>query len=52
MIALKLTPPLGVKPEEWKLSDFDKKYEIDYQEHFEFIRTKEGYKLLSVSWKQ
>ena len=49
---LELTPPAGVKPEDWKLSDFDKKYEIDCQEHFEFIRTSEGYKLLSVSWKQ
>jgi hypothetical protein len=27
------------------------KIEIDYQEHFEFIKTEQGYKLLSVSIK-
>ena len=48
---LNLPPPPGSKSEKWELSDFDKKYEIDYQEHFEFIRTDEGYKLLKVSLK-
>ena len=48
---LNIPPPPGSKSEKWELSDFDKKYEIDYQEHFEFIRTEEGYKLLSVSLK-
>lgn len=48
---LNIPPPPGSKSEKWELSDFDKKYEIDYQEHFEFIRTDEGYKLLSVSLK-
>ena len=32
-------------------SDFWKDYEIDYQEHFSFLRTENGYKLLSVSLK-
>lgn len=31
---------------------FYKAYEHDYQEHFEFLRTEEGYKLLGVSVKQ
>lgn len=34
-----------------EVSGFYNKYEIDYQEHFEFIRTVTGYKLLSVSLK-
>jgi len=33
-------------------SDFFKKYEIDYQEGFDFLRTENGYRLLSVSVKQ
>lgn len=33
-------------------SDFFKKYEINYQEHFDFLRTENGYRLLSVSIKQ
>lgn len=32
-------------------SDFEKQYQISYQEHFDFIRTAEGYRLLSVSVK-
>jgi len=46
-----IPPPPGSKEKKWELPDFDKKYEIDYQEHFEFIRTEEGYKLISVSLK-
>ncbi|ANE52410.1 WG repeat-containing protein [Flavisolibacter tropicus] len=33
-------------------SGFLRNYEIDYQEHFEFLRTENGYKLLSVSLKK
>jgi len=33
-------------------SDLLKEYEIDYQEDFEFLRTEQGYKLLSVSLKK
>lgn len=33
-------------------SDFYKDYEIDYQEHFLFLKTDEGYRLLQVSLKQ
>lgn len=32
--------------------DFDRDYEIDFQEHFLFLRTDEGYKLLQVSLKK
>ncbi len=46
---LKSTPKS--KLAKWKLSAFDKKYEKDYQEYFEFIRTEEGYKLFRVSLK-
>ncbi len=47
--------PLKTPPPPWKtggkikFSDFDKKYEISYQENFEFLRTESGYKVLSVS---
>lgn len=44
-------PPAGHKLEKWEISAFDKKYEFDYQEHFEFIRTNDGYKFLSESLK-
>ena len=37
-----------VKPLENISSDFLKEYEIDYQEDFEFLRTENGYKLLSA----
>jgi len=40
------------KPLEGIISGFLKEYEIDYQEHFEFLRTVQGYKLLSASWKK
>jgi hypothetical protein len=33
-------------------SEFLKNYEIDYQEHFEFLRTENGYRLLSVVVKR
>ncbi|MEJ7821660.1 MAG: WG repeat-containing protein [Chitinophagaceae bacterium] len=33
-------------------SDFFKKYEIDYQEQFDFLRTEQGYRLLSASLKK
>ncbi|MBY0482850.1 MAG: WG repeat-containing protein [Chitinophagaceae bacterium] len=46
-----ISSPSGGKSEKWELSGFDKKCEIDYQEHFEFIRTADGYKLLSMSLK-
>jgi len=39
------------KPLENISSDFLKEYEIDYQEHFEFLRTEQDYKLLSVPLK-
>jgi hypothetical protein len=38
--------------EKWRPSDFSKKYELDYQESVEFLKTADGYKLLSVSVKQ
>ncbi len=34
------------------LPAFDKTYEIKYQEHFEFLRTEDGYKLLNMSLKE
>ena len=37
------------KPNDGIQSAFHKDYEIDYQEHFEFLKTENGYKLLSVS---
>lgn len=48
---LNLSAPTEGSSENIQLSDFDKKYEIRYQESFEFIRTKNGYQLLSVSLK-
>jgi hypothetical protein len=48
---LNIPQPPGSKTEKGELSDFEKKHEIGYQEYFEFIRTEEGYKLLSVSLK-
>ena len=39
------------KPLENISSDFLKEYEIDYQELFEFLRTEQGYKLLSAPLK-
>jgi hypothetical protein len=37
------------KPLNGKHSDFNKQYEIDTQDHFEFLRTEDGWRLLSVS---
>jgi len=45
---LQETPP-GT---DWKLSAFERSFELDYQEHFEFLKTEEGYKLLSISLKR
>jgi len=40
------------KPLEYALSVFLREYDIDYQEQFEFLRTENGYKLLSVSLRE
>ena len=39
-------------PNQYSVSEFFRDYDIDYQEHFEFLRTEQGYKLLSVSLKK
>jgi len=40
------------KPNEYSLSEFFRDYDTDYQELFEFLRTEQGYRLLSVSLKK
>ncbi|MGX7685944.1 WG repeat-containing protein [Flectobacillus roseus] len=35
----------------WKPSEFDINFELDYQERFEFLRTSNGYKLVDVEVK-
>jgi hypothetical protein len=32
----------------WKPSEFDINFELDYQERFEFLKTSDGYKLFEV----
>jgi hypothetical protein len=32
----------------WKPSEFDINFELDYQERFEFLKTSNGYKLFEV----
>lgn len=41
-----------LKPVSEIQSDFIKNHEIDYQEHFLFLKTEEGYKLLQISLKK
>lgn len=47
----KLTAATLSKFKKEEISEFLINYEIDYQEHFEFVRTINGYKLLSASIK-
>jgi hypothetical protein len=50
-IEVKLAPLKGSIPDPTTISDFTNQYEIDYQENFEFIKTKDGYQLYSVQVK-